>query len=119
VPLDPAYEHVLIPLAGWAGVEGVTVKAGQALYLGIRRGELAIELSADARVLLLGGTPFEEEIVMWWNFVGRSHEEIEQARAQWNGKQDRFGEVSHYPGPERLAAPELPNVRLRPRGRVH
>jgi len=119
VPLDPAYEHVLIPLAGWAAVEGVTVKAGQALYLGIRRSGLAIELSPDARVLLLGGTPFEEEIVMWWNFVGRSHEEIEQARAQWNGKQDRFGEVSHYPGPERLAAPELPNVRLRPRGRVH
>jgi len=55
---------------------------------------------------------------MWWNFVARTHEEIEQARQQWNaGGDPRFGEVSHYPGPERLSAPELPNLRLRPRGR--
>jgi hypothetical protein len=70
-------------------------------------------------VLLLGGLPFEEEIVMWWNFIARTHEEIEQARQQWNaGGDPRFGEVLHYPGPERLAAPELPNLRLRPRGRL-
>jgi quercetin 2,3-dioxygenase len=117
VPLDPAYEHVLIPLAGSAAVEGATVGVGQALYLGLNRDELPLQLSADARVLLLGGTPFEEEIVMWWNFVGRTHEDIAQARAQWNAHDPRFGEVSHHPGPERLAAPELPKVRLRARGR--
>ncbi|MGZ4748353.1 MAG: pirin family protein [Oryzihumus sp.] len=118
LPLDPAYEHMLIPLAGEARVGRAVVEAGQALYLGLQRDELDLALSADARVLLLGGVPFEEEIVMWWNLVGRTHEEIEQARRQWNGHEDRFGEVSHYPGPERLAAPELPHVRLRPRGRV-
>jgi quercetin 2,3-dioxygenase len=118
VPLDPAYEHVLFPLVGGAGVCGVEVHPGQAIYLGTDRDHLEVELSPDARVLLLGGLPFEEEIVMWWNFVGRSHEEIEQARLQWNaGGDPRFGEVSHYPGPERLRAPELPNVRLRARGR--
>ncbi|MEO6144765.1 MAG: pirin family protein [Dermatophilaceae bacterium] len=118
VPLDPAYEHVLVPLAGAVRVCGKDVRAGQAIYLGTDRDDLDLELTADARVLLLGGAPFEEEIVMWWNFVARSHEEIEQARSQWNAGGDlRFGEVSHYPGPERLRAPELPNVRLRPRGR--
>jgi len=118
VPLDPAYEHVLVPLVGVVRVCGEEVHAGQAIYLGNNRDHLDLELTADARVLLLGGLPFEEEIVMWWNFVARSHEEIEQARLQWNAIGDpRFGEVSHYPGPERLRAPELPNVRLRPRGR--
>jgi redox-sensitive bicupin YhaK (pirin superfamily) len=118
VPLDPAYEHVLVPLAGALAVDGKEVRVGQAMYLGTDRDHLDLELTAEARVLLLGGLPFEEEVVMWWNFVARTHEEIEQARLQWNAVGDpRFGEVSHYPWPERLRAPELPNVRLRPRGR--
>ena len=92
---------------------------GQAMYLGVDRSTLELELTPDARVLLLGGEPFAEEIVMWWNFVARSHDEIDRARAQWNaGGDDRFGEVAHYPTDERLAAPPLPNVRLQPRGRV-
>jgi quercetin 2,3-dioxygenase len=118
LPLDPAYEHALVPLVGTVLVCGREVHRGQAIYLGTDRGHLGLELSTDARVLLLGGVPFEEEIVMWWNFVARTHEEIVRARTQWNaGGDPRFGEVSHYPGPERLRAPELPNLRLRPRGR--
>ncbi|WP_031073994.1 pirin-like C-terminal cupin domain-containing protein, partial [Streptomyces sp. NRRL WC-3742] len=69
-----------------------------------------------ARAILLGGTPFDEQIVMWWNFIGRSGEEIAQARLDWeNGT--RFGEVNGYPG-NRLPAPELPSIPLKPRGRV-
>lgn len=118
VPLDPAYEHLLVPLVGAVRSCGEDVVTGQAIYLGTERDRLDLELTADARVLLLGGPPFEEEIVMWWNLVARTHEEIEQARLQWNAVGDpRFGEVSHYPGSERLMAPELPNVRLMPRGR--
>jgi len=118
VPLDPSYEHLLVPMVGGVRVCGEDLRAGQAIYLGTERDHLDLDLSADARVLLLGGAPFEEEIVMWWNFVARSHEEIEQARLQWNaGGDPRFGEVWHYPGPERMRAPDLPNVRLRARGR--
>jgi quercetin 2,3-dioxygenase len=118
LPLDPAYEHILVPLVGSVRVCAEDVRSGQAIYLGTDRDHLDLELTSDARVLLLGGLPFDEEIVMWWNFVARTHEEIEQARQQWNAGDDpRFGEVSHYPGPERLRAPELPNLRLRPRGR--
>jgi len=119
LPLDPAYEHILVPLAGSATVEGVAVEHGQAMYLGTSREALETTLSPDARVLLLGGVPFVEEIVMWWNFVARTHDEIDRARAQWNAIGDpRFGEVEQYPTDERLAAPPLPNVRLQPRGRV-
>ncbi|HTY72958.1 MAG TPA: pirin family protein [Actinomycetes bacterium] len=116
--LETSFEHVLVPLAGQARVDGSAVRVGSAMYLGRARTELEVELDEDARVLLLGGEPFEEEIVMWWNFVAGSHEEIADARQRWNaGGDPRFGEVD-YPTAERMAAPALPNVRLRPRGRV-
>jgi hypothetical protein len=67
-------------------------------------------------VLLLGGTPFEEQIVMWWNFVARSNDEIVDARTRWTAG-DRFGDVSGYDG-YRLPAPDLPQGRLKPGGAV-
>jgi redox-sensitive bicupin YhaK (pirin superfamily) len=65
-----------------------------------------------ARFFVLGGAPFGERLLMWWNFVGRSGEEIAQAREDWVA--GRFGEVRGYPG-EPLAAPPLPTVPLKPR----
>lgn len=53
---------------------------------------------------------------MWWNFIGRSHMEIEEARQAW-AEGSRFGEVHGYDG-DRLPAPALPPVALKPRGRV-
>nr|MYU48338.1 pirin family protein [Streptomyces sp. SID7803] len=61
--------------------------------------------------------PFEEELVMWWNFVGRSQEEITRAREDWMSG-DRFGTVHGYDGPPPIPAPALPDVALKPRGRV-
>ena len=69
-----------------------------------------------ARLLLLGGPPFQEEIVMWWNFIGRSHDDIVQAREDWTTG-TRFGEVHGYDGAS-LPAPELPNAPLKPRRRM-
>jgi hypothetical protein len=46
-----------------------------------------------------------EKILMWWNFVVRTQDEIAQARADWEEGQ-RFGEVTAYEGP-RLSAPSL------------
>jgi hypothetical protein len=55
---------------------------------------------------------------MWWNFVGRTHEDVAAARADWEASSDRFGSVSGYVGERaRIPAPELPGVRLKPRGR--
>jgi hypothetical protein len=67
-------------------------------------------------LILLGGRPFGEEIIMWWNFVGRSHDEIADFRQAWQSGSEQFGRVEGYEGtPARLPAPALPPVRMRPR----
>ncbi|GGU58260.1 pirin family protein [Streptomyces lavendofoliae] len=116
LPLDPDFEYAVLSMSGEAHVDGVPVLPGSMLYLGCGRTSLPLRAESDAGLMLLGGEPFEEEIVMWWNFVGRSHEEIERARADWTTG-TRFGEVKGYDG-ARLPAPELPPVALKPRGRV-
>jgi hypothetical protein len=69
-------------------------------------------------VVLLGGAPFDEDIVMWWNFVGRSHDEIVAFREAWERESDQFGRIDGYTGtPQRLPAPALPNARITPRSR--
>jgi quercetin 2,3-dioxygenase len=77
---------------------------------------LTLENPGDepARLMLLGGEPFGEQIVMWWNFVGRSHDEIVAFREAWQAESDRFGRVEGYAG-SRLPAPPLPNARIKPR----
>jgi hypothetical protein len=68
-------------------------------------------------VLLSGGEPFADDLIMGWNFVGRSHDEIVRARRDW--EEDglaRFGAVPGH-GDERIPAPALPNLRLTPRRR--
>ena len=87
-------------------------------YLGPGSERLTVTNDGDttARAMLLGGTPFEDAIVMWWNFVGRSHEDVVAAREAWQAGSDRFGRVQGYAGStQRLPAPPLPNARLRPR----
>ncbi|MFG2409912.1 pirin family protein [Streptomyces brevispora] len=116
LPLDPDFEYAVLSMSGEAEVDGVPVLPGSMLYLGCGRTELPLRAESDAGLMLVGGEPFEEEIVMWWNFIGRSHEEIEEARQAW-AEGSRFGEVHGYDG-GRLPAPELPPVALKPRGRV-
>ncbi|MEP7162008.1 MAG: pirin family protein [Dermatophilaceae bacterium] len=125
-----SFEHAILVDRGNVTIDGQPVARGE---LGVRdagadRMVLAHPASCGpdggvpARVVLLGGEPFEEAIVMWWNFVGRTHEDIVQYRAQWQAQDERFGRVEGYEGSEghvsRLGAPELPHVRLRPRGRM-
>ncbi|TGB08363.1 pirin family protein [Streptomyces sp. MZ04] len=116
LPLNPDFEYAVLAMSGEARVDGVPVLPGSMLYLGCGRTELPLLAGSDAGLMLLGGEPFEEELIMWWNFVGRSHEEIEQARGDWMTG-SRFGEVKGYDGAP-LPAPELPPVALKPRGRV-
>ena len=87
------------------------------LYLGVRRDGIEVSAQGGAMIFLLGGEPFEEEIVMWWNFVGRTHEEIAEARQQWEARSERFGSVAGHTDAERIPAPPLPNVRLAARRR--
>jgi redox-sensitive bicupin YhaK (pirin superfamily) len=115
LPLRPDFEYAVLMLSGTAEVDGDDLDQGPLLYLGAGRTELAIAATGPARLLLLGGEPFEEQLVMWWNFVGRSHDDIVQARDDWQAGVG-FGSVEGFEG-DRLPAPELPGTRLRPRGR--
>ncbi|WP_432829050.1 pirin family protein [Dactylosporangium sp. CA-092794] len=109
------FEHAVVVTEGTATVDGVDVRPGSLLYLGAHRDRLTFAADRPARLFLLGGVPFEEELVMWWNFVGRSHEDIAEAREDWMNGADRFAAV---PGGEPpLPAPPLPTTRLLPRPR--
>ncbi|OLF11564.1 pirin [Actinophytocola xinjiangensis] len=117
LPLRQDFEYALLAVTGSPVVAGVTVPRGQMLYLGTGRAELAVSADGPVRAVLLGGEPFPDELVMWWNFVGRSHDEIATARDDWEAGSDRFGVVGGQDG-RRVPAPDLPNVRLTPRRRT-
>ncbi|CUW25950.1 pirin family protein [Streptomyces reticuli] len=114
--VDPAFEHGLLVDRGTVRLADALLDPAELGYVhpGPRTLTLANESDDTARAVLLGGTPFEEEIVMWWNFIGRSHEDIVRAREEWENSSERFGAVEGYPG-DRLPAPVLPNATLTPR----
>lgn len=139
VPLDPAFEHGVLVDAGDPTVtdtsggerDGGPLAPGQLGYLAPGRTAVGLVAgSGPARVLLLGGPVFGEPILMWWNFVGRDHDEIARFRAEWQATVDGAARAAvdgaAHPdhGPftlpdgdplPPLPAPALPNGRLRPR----
>ncbi|MGH8869740.1 MAG: pirin family protein [Actinomycetes bacterium] len=124
LPLEPDFEHAVLLLNGAAEVDGRTLPPETMVYLGRGRRDLGVQAAPavpsgpgePTRVLLLGGVPFTEQLVMWWNFVGRTHEDIARAREDWTAER-RFGVVHGYDG-DPLPAPPLPVTRLLPRGRL-
>ncbi|MFF9905088.1 pirin family protein [Streptomyces olivaceus] len=116
LPVDATFEHGLLVDRGDVRLLDTVLRPAELGY--VPRGAdvltVANETDAPARLVLLGGPPFGEEIVMWWNFVGRSHEDIVRAREDWEASTDRFGVIGDRPG-GRLPAPALPNAVLTPR----
>ena len=120
--VDPTFEHGVLVDPGVVHVDGVEASRAELAYVPPGRDRLALDAGAEpARVLLLGGPPFGEPIVMWWNFVGRSHEEIVAFREEWQGQIDgerlrdgRFGIPVDDASPP-VPAPALPNARLKER----
>jgi len=114
---NPAFEHGVLVDLGAVDFAGARLDRGDLGFLGAGNDALRLANPGDvpARVVLLGGEPFGERIVMWWNFVARDHDEVVRFREEWQSASERFGHVDGYPGP-RLPAPPLPTGRLRPRG---
>jgi len=110
LPLETSFEHAALTLAGAVTVAGVALGPGTLLYFGPGRGELALTCESTARVLLIGGTPFGEEILVWWNFVARTREDIVAATRDWHA--GRFGIVHGSPAPP-LIAPDVAGLNLR------
>ncbi|MFJ5699742.1 pirin family protein [Arthrobacter sp. NPDC093139] len=125
---DPTFEHGVLLDAGSVHLDGHPLATDHLAFLPVGRSSLTLGAGTDpVRLLLIGGEPLGEKILMWWNFVGRSHEEIVSYRDQWQaeigvekpaapgiGGTLRFGT---FPAgePAALPAPALPTTRLRPR----
>ena len=123
VPVEDSFEHAVLVDEGVVRFCGRIAGRGA---LAIREpGATSLTIEAgpeDVRVLVLGGAPFPDEVIMWWNFIGRSTEEIRGQRAEWMAGSDRFGTVAGYEpaspgGASWLPAPDLPEITLRPRRR--
>ncbi|MGO2842155.1 MAG: pirin-like C-terminal cupin domain-containing protein [Corynebacterium variabile] len=114
-----------VAATGRITLEGTPVARTEIGYTGTGASTLHLVNTGDlqARLILLGGEPFAEEVVMWWNFVGRSDEETRSYREQWNDLDhaaERFGVTEGYvghdqEGPRRLSAPVMPETPVRAR----
>jgi quercetin 2,3-dioxygenase len=127
LPLRKDFEHGIIPLNGSMEVDGRHVEAGQLIFL--PAGDVGVTVKAHRQhteALIIGGLPFGEQLVMWWNFIGRTHREVTEMRQLWNARgsenpaeveasHERFGAVFPDQVGGWIPAPELPNVELRSR----
>jgi len=94
LPIDAAAEHGVVVLEGSLLVDGRQLTPGHLAYLGVGSSELVVEARDPARALLIGGLPFESRISMFWNFVARTHAEIDEAVQLWQVGDPRFGAVN-------------------------
>ena len=123
--VNTGHEHGFLCDSGRLSVDVAQAQPGEIVFC--PAGAQVITLRADGsqgtRILVLGGEPLGEQIVMWWNFIGRTHEEIAAFREDWQrqraarpaGAPGRYG-VFPQAWTHTLPAPDLPAVRLRPRG---
>lgn len=121
IELDPAMEHGVLLDSGSLLVDDVMLERAELAYTSPGRQSLRLTSIDGARVMLLGGTPLGEQIVMWWNFIARSHEEIVALREQWNAEATGVAGSRVFGMPvdddsAPLLAPPLPGGRLKPRG---
>ena len=103
------HEHAVLLDDGDVTVDGRSLEPAEVGYLSPGRDRITLRSSTGARLLVLGGEPLGEPIVMWWNFVGRSHDDIVAAREWW------MAEIAGGQT-DALPAPAMPGGRLRPRG---
>jgi redox-sensitive bicupin YhaK (pirin superfamily) len=94
LPLEPAYEYALVVLDGAVRLGPHVIEPGHLAYLGTGRDAAPLDVLDRSRALLVGGMPFPEPILMWWNYVARERPEIDAAHADWLAAADRFGRVA-------------------------
>lgn len=115
LPLQAGFEYGVMVLRGQATVAGQAVQPHELLYFA--PGLQALEIACDGQAqLLLGGEPFAQPVLLWWNFVGRSQADFEQALADWNAAPNqggRFGTVRPGSASAPLTAPSLDGARLK------
>ncbi|MGQ0464611.1 MAG: pirin family protein [Sporichthyaceae bacterium] len=120
VDVDPAHEHGFLCDTGVVQAASAVAEPGEIVFVPRGRRQIVLSAPTDARLLILGGEPLGEQILMWWNFVGRSHDEIVDFRATWQREREelRGGRFGDFPSAwtSTLPAPPMPTTQLRPRG---
>jgi hypothetical protein len=111
LPLDPTFEHGVLVLRGEAMVDGEALGPGTLLALAPGQASTSLQFDGPAQLLVIGGTPFGEDVLLWWNFVGRRPDEIVQAAEDWNAGRGPFGVVQGYEGVP-LVAPDTARLRI-------
>ena len=112
LPLQADFEYAALVLRGAATVGGAALAPGEWLYFAPGRDALDVQCEAVTQLLLLGGVPFGEDILIWWNFVARTQAEMQTALDDWNA--GRFAAVRAGSPAAPLHAPSLAGTRLRP-----
>ncbi|OLO04772.1 pirin family protein [Salinicola socius] len=106
-PLRSDFEYGVLVLEGRLTIERDHFEADEMAYLGSGLDEITLTLERDTRILLLGGEPLNEDIFIWWNFVGHSKAEIAEAQKAWEAGSERFGDVPGFDG-KRIMPPPIP-----------
>lgn len=111
IPLNPAWEYGFLLVQGQVTVNDKEFEVGDLYYVPKGQKEVILQTTSSAKLILIGGEPLNEQIVIWWNFIGRNHEEILSMREAWENYDARFPDFKNEIG-ERIPAPQLPNIRL-------
>ncbi|CAI0763348.1 Quercetin 2,3-dioxygenase [Serratia entomophila] len=107
LPVREDYEIGLLPLVGAFELNDEKFSPEDFAYLGMNYNSIGLKAVKGSRALLIGGAPLNEEILIWWNFVGHTRQEIIQAQRDWEQGNSRFPDVNGDVG-ARMAAPHLP-----------
>ena len=107
LPLKPEFEYGILLLEGEILIAGERFATDEFAYLGTGAEHIEFEMAAATRIIVLGGEPFGEPVLMWWNFVGFSKDQITEAQRAWEAGAPRFGRVEGD-AERRLVAPALP-----------
>ncbi len=120
VDVDPEHEHGFLCDTGVVAAAGLVAESGELIHVPCGRRQITVTAPVDTRVVILGGEPLGEQILMWWNFIGRTQAEIVEYRADWLRERTELAGGRYGAFPEAwtstLPAPEMPTTTLRPRG---
>lgn len=105
LPLNPVFEYGILPLVGDIDIKQECIGTNTLLYLPCQQTALPIRAKKGSKILIIGGEPLKEDILIWWNFVARTKEEMIKAADLWKHHQ-HFGEVKGYEG-DRLEPPPI------------
>lgn len=127
---EPSFEYGVLLDDGALNFQGIEVPRYAMAASDTGATQLHFLAGANgARLILLGGEPLHERFVMWWNFIGDTHQAVVDAREGWMSEvvdvsstpvapapadQPRFREVEGFDGPP-LPAPVMPNAELKAR----